>query len=339
MHRWIRLIRLAILIWPAVFAAGSVVAQPVAPKSPDDYPFDPPGVRILFEANYFTDKAEALSKQGLYSDAEPFARQALVKMSMLPGQEMATTVCRMNLADVCFRVGKLDEAEHYYRLCLQAFSGSRPPPVGILGKNEPTSLCYFKLATVCRCMGRIPEAEQLCERGMTIAQARRQANDPQIAIGLNTMAEICRFSGRLQQAETLFKKCLWIRQTKLGKDHLDTAETLSRLGELYLFQRHFGEAQDVLYHCLRIREARLGPNHPDVAGALMNLADLCQLSGRYKDAENLNRDALKIREGRFGPNHPAVAESLDNLAAALQAQGLTCEQYMERSRNIRAALK
>jgi tetratricopeptide (TPR) repeat protein len=340
MHRSIALSFLASFALFAGLPPSPADAQ-TAPKNPDDYPFDPPEFRIHYEATFYTDEMHKLQKQGLYKEAEPYARKALQTMSKLPGQELASAVCRMNLADLCLKLNKLEEAEFHYRLCLRSFSSPRASVKGVLNDNDPVALCLFRLAAVCRRMGRMQEAEQMCNQGLAIVETRLGKDHAQMATGLMVLADMCRDVGKLDKCEELLRSCIKIREARLGQKNPETAVTVNSLGDLYVFQRRFRDAEPVLRQCVKIRVERLGPNHPDVAESLTSLADLCHLTGRYQEAAILNQGALEIRVAKLGQNDPSVATNLENLAAALQAMGAPAEarqELLQQSRQIREAI-
>ena len=265
-----------------------------APKSPDDYPFDPPEFRLHFQATYFTEKMQELEEQRQYVEAEPYARRALETMSMLPRQELAVAVCKMNLADICLKLNKLQEAEQLYRQCWQTFSARQSIPKGVLNNNDPSALCLFRLAAIYRRMNRYEEAEHLCGQGLNIVEKALGKDHAQVAVGLTVLAEMSRDAGQFDKAEKLLISCVKIREAKLGIKHQDTATSVSNLGDLYVFQRRFRDAEPVLRHLVKIRAERLGPNHVDVADALTSLAELFHLSGRYKEAAMLNKECSRF---------------------------------------------
>jgi tetratricopeptide (TPR) repeat protein len=154
------------------------------------------------------------------------------------------------------------------------------------------------------------QARILLESALSIYEAHRTADDPEVAQSLNNLANLLRTQGDLERA-------LAIREARLGPDHPDTASSLSDLANVLADQGDLDRARTLYERALAINESRLGPDHPHTADSLYNLAAGLVDQGDLDGARPLLQRALSIYEGRLGHDHPDTVRSRQALAAVV----------------------
>jgi tetratricopeptide (TPR) repeat protein/predicted Ser/Thr protein kinase len=171
--------------------------------------------------------------------------------------------------------------------------------------------------------GDYEEAERRFERAIEIRERDAEANQLDIATGLNNLAATHSQRNLPQLSRPLHERALAIREGMLGPDHPDVANSLSNLAAAMLQSGsdEFPRVQAMLERALAIREGAQGPDHPTVAAVLNVLGGLHYLRGAFAESLRINERALAIRERVYGPDHPDVAMSLDNVANAAAALG------------------
>jgi tetratricopeptide (TPR) repeat protein len=173
--------------------------------------------------------------------------------------------------------------------------------------------------------GRYIEAEPLYQRALAIwEKAAPSPKNPNIALGLDSLALLYTLQGRYAEAEPLFKRALAIWERALGPEHPSVAAGLNNLAELYRTQRQYPKAEPLLKRALAIFEKAQSPQHR-MAKSLHNLAVLYHDQGRYAEAEPLHKRVRVILERALGSDHPDVAASLNNLARLYHSQGRYAE--------------
>jgi Tfp pilus assembly protein PilF len=232
-------------------------------------------------------KAVALYEAGRFTDAEPYAKEALERAE-----------------DPYFPEGSVLDF-------LAGFIGLDSPGLG-RSLND--------LAMVYEGQGRYAEAEPLLKRALAIRETALGPDHPDVATSLNNLAMVYEGQGRHAEAEPLFKRALLIREKRLGPDHPDSGASLNNLAMVYERQGRHVQAELLCQRALAIREKALGPDHPDVGKSLNNLASIYAEQGSYAEAERLYQRALAIREEALGPDHPDVGGTLNNIATTYAAQ-------------------
>ncbi len=305
---------------------------------------------------------KALSDQGRYGEAEPFARNALKLSEEEFGPEHQTTANLLNhLALLYKNQGRYVEAEPLYKRSLainEKIHGPDHHDVGLLLNNlgnlyrvqgryaeagpllkravavsekahglehHDVSQSLNNLALLYQGQGRYAEAEPLYKRSLAILEKVHGPDNRYVGLSLNNLAGMYWQQGRYAEAEPLYKRSLAINEKALGPDHPDVSLLLNNLGNLYEKLGRYAEAEPFLKRSLAIREKVLGPDHPDVGQSLNNLGYLYKFQGRYAEAEPLYKRSLAIKEKAFGPDHPLVATTLGNLWSLYRIQGRYAE--------------
>lgn len=257
-----------------------------------------------------------LYRQGKYSEAIEFAKQAVVLAERLFGTDHRAVAEPMNNLAVLYRLtGRNSEAEPLYKRSLainEKTLGPDHPEVG--GSLNNLSELY-------QAQGRYGEAEPLIQRDITLREKAFGPDHPEVAYSVNNLALLYERQARYRDAEPLYRRALRLREVGLGADQPLVAPILGNLAGLYMKLGRFAAAEPLLDRSLAIQEKALGPAHPDVAHTFNDLALLYKNQGRYGEAERLYRKALDLREKMLGLEHTAVGSTLNNLAELYRAQG------------------
>lgn len=165
------------------------------------------------------------------------------------------------------------------------------------------------------------EAETYLIRALHLLERRAQANSPDGAQTLNSLALLYYRQARYQEAEAHHQRALEIREHVLGPDHPKTAESLHNLAMLYGDLGEYHRAEQLYQRVLSIEERTKGTDHADVARTLNNLGLIYFQQERYAQAEAAYRRALAIYEQALPDDHPDLMYPLDGLGEIAEVQG------------------
>ena len=168
-----------------------------------------------------------------------------------------------------------------------------------------------------RDQGRYLEAIEPSREALAILEKVFGPDDPQVAMGLNSLAGLYREIGEYSKAKRLYERAIAI----FGTDNPHVASTLNNLALLYQDTGNYEMAETLFNSTLEITRKAHGPVHQNVATVLNNLAALYRDSGKYDKAETLYKRSLELREKILGPDHVDVASSLNNLAELYTSLG------------------
>ena len=160
-------------------------------------------------------------------------------------------------------------------------------------------------------------AEPLMRLALSIEEAYRGKEHPNVATALYNLSSLLCDTKRLEEAEPFMRRALSINEVVFGIEHPNVASSLNNLAQLLKSTNRLEEAEPLMRRALSIDETAFGKDHPRVADHLNNLAQLLQATDRVKEAEPLMRRALLIDETSRGTEHPCLARDLNNLAQLL----------------------
>ncbi len=291
---------------------------------------------------------------GLFSDAEPYLREALgtrASSDGKPSAELASS--RFHLGLLLLDMGQLDKAETSLRESLdmtRRLQGEESVAAGacyseigrllyqegrykeaekslvraqaiqekILGvNNQDVSKTVNSLGMLYDSQGKRSEAEAMYKRAMAIDEKTLSPGNPDRAVVYSNLAELYRAQARYTEAEPLYLKTLAIFEKTLDPDHPNIATVYNNLGLLYRAEKRYPEAEKAFQRCKQTLLKVLPPSHPYLAAMTNNIGVLKLQEGDLQAAEPLLREALAMRQRIFHGDHPDVAESLFNLAMLL----------------------
>ncbi len=161
-----------------------------------------------------------------------------------------------------------------------------------LGAPADCARTGTKLGRIYEQAGRTEEA--LASYRLTLEQARRSGDSPQLTAGLNHLAMLHKEAGRLEEACRLFAEALEQAIACHGSNHPEVALLASNLGVTLSELGDLAGAEQRHMQALGIREALYGANHPDVALTMGNLGTTYHLRGETRKARAFYEGALEI---------------------------------------------
>ncbi|MCH8806590.1 MAG: serine/threonine protein kinase [Planctomycetes bacterium] len=253
---------------------------------------------------------------GLYVEAEPHARRALVlrrKVLSADDPELAFQLNRLAL--VLKLQGRFTEAESLYKQALRL----QRAQLGEKNRFVASTLNYY--AVLHKDRGKLNEAERMFRRALALRRELLGAEHLDVATTLRNLASVLRERGNFDEAERLLTESLAIRRKRLGNENPDVARAIASLANLHSEKGEYETAESLYLQALTMQRKLLGDEHPHTAYTLYNLAHLLNTRGEYDRAEPLYREALDIHRTALGSDHPAVADTLTGLARLLMARG------------------
>jgi tetratricopeptide (TPR) repeat protein len=237
----------------------------------------------------------------------------------LGADDNTTMSTRNNLAQLCWAVGRLDEA-------IQLHTRTLTDRVRVLGPDHPDSLTSRNnLAHAYETVGRLNEAIELHTRTLADRVRVLGPDHPDTLASRNNLAHAYETVGRLNEAIELHTRTLADRERVLGPDHPDTLASRNNLADAYREVGRLDEAIELYTRTLTDRVRVLGPDHPDTLTSRNNLASAYREVGRLNDAIELYTRTLADCERVLGADHPDTLISRNNLAYAYQEGGRTDE--------------
>jgi tetratricopeptide (TPR) repeat protein len=254
--------------------------------------------------------ADHLSSQGNFREAETALLNALKAAEAFVQPDLRLAETQHHLGTVYKELGRLLEAERWYRQSLttwKATAGERDPSLA----KPLISLTSLYLEN-----GLHGRAEQVLGRWL---RDPIQTIDPALSVRLlHNFAALQHAQRRYSEAETLYAQALKAAETVFGPQSQEVALLLNNLGMLLADSGKSQEAGAHLERALAIWESALPSNHPDVARALTNLAAFYCSTGKYSTAEPLFHRALSSAENGLGPENPLLAKILAEYAVLLR---------------------
>ena len=187
---------------------------------------------------------------------------------------------------------------------------------------------------------RWADAILLGQKALSIEEAAKGLNDPEVGGTLMLIAGWMRQLDRNADAEPLLRRSLQIFEQNYGKANTfsisasnNLAATLEALGRL-------DDANSLYTRTLDTMVQRYGPTHRLTAISTNNLAFNLARQGRYQDAQPLYDRALKIGRATMDDDDPELARIENNVASNLTARGryLQAEPLYNRALKTRLAV-
>lgn len=168
--------------------------------------------------------------------------------------------------------------------------------------------------------GQVDRAGQFYRNALSMLEAEKGQNHPDLVTILNNLGLIYESQGRYKEAERLMQRALTVREISLGPAHPSTQKSLGNLAFLFCQQGRLDEAESLTLHGIAVLEREQGELHPSLVPALVSLADLYLVRLKYASAEALCERALSILERASGRDNAETANILDTLATIYSAQ-------------------
>jgi tetratricopeptide (TPR) repeat protein len=261
-------------------------------------------------------RAETLTQQGKYVEAEPLYKQSLETLRRLLTEDNPdTAIAYNNQAMNLDAEGKYPEAQSLYEKSLEIFGRV------FTGDHPNTATACNNLAMNLNLQGKYAQAQPLYEKALEIRRRLLTDDHVDTASSYNNLAHNFSARGQFAAAQPLLEKALEIRRRLLSDDHPHTAQSYNNVAYNLDCQGQHGAAQPLHEKALEIRRGVLTDNHPDTAISYTNLAANLSEQGNYAAAQSRYETALEINRRLLTDNHPSTATSYNNVAANLGNQG------------------
>jgi non-specific serine/threonine protein kinase/serine/threonine-protein kinase len=255
------------------------------------------GLRSPLTLDFQTELAQIYQDMGRYQEAEALLRQTL-KNRIIVHEPPGATWTMLNLASLCVKQGRLDEAERLYTRVYRLGQDR-------VGEDSPTLIPVTTgLGVVCREQGRYQEADEWFSKALEAGHRGSADGYDKPLDSMSHFGVLRRMQGQFDQAEELLKTAYEGRLERFGEYHPDTLASLYELAVLHKEQGKNTEAQEEFTSVLEARRKMLGDDHPDTLATADALGVLYTKLGRYDAAESLLARAAEVRRQQLGDRHP-----------------------------------
>jgi serine/threonine-protein kinase len=142
---------------------------------------------------------------------------------------------------------------------------------------------------------RIDDAIDLFEEALTILEAYRGSEDPDVIAVKHNLATALSFQGNWAAVEPVQRELLEARRRLYGDDSHVVATSWGAVGVTLANLGRTAEAEQALRRSLQGFEAALGPLHWKVANAARNVGQLLAFQGRYAEGLPFIERAIAIK--------------------------------------------
>ena len=279
------------------------------------------------------DMAEIFLRMEKPALAEPHARSAYKWRSDHSEPEDVHLLESMNnLALVCRKLGKYEEADALYEVLLARLEKApRMDPVSV-------SQAQHNLAVDKRKLGDFEAADRLSAAALEIRTRLLGDTDPLTLNTLNSRANLLRDMGKLEEAEALCRRALAARRSLFGDEHSHTINSILALGRIIALQGRHEEAIGLYAEYLPRAERTFGSDAIPVAIFRREMGQSLAALGRVEEAEGQLLRAHTIAEARLGETSPKLLEYIHPLIAFYESGGRFGERDTWRTRRDAIAM-
>ncbi|HSO24924.1 MAG TPA: tetratricopeptide repeat protein, partial [Chondromyces sp.] len=173
----------------------------------------------------------------LYDKAMPLQERALATRRQVLGEEHPDTLYSISQMGILLQgMGKLDEAEQYYREALEKRRR-------VLGNEHPDTLISISnMDFLFQSQGKLAEAEPYARDALEIRRRVLGDRDPHTLLSISNMCTVLMFQGRVDEAEPYCREALQKRRQFLGEDNADTVVSINILAYMLEVQGKLDEA-------------------------------------------------------------------------------------------------
>ncbi|CAF3550270.1 unnamed protein product [Rotaria sp. Silwood1] len=248
-------------------------------------------------------------KLTLFSDHDHHLKSTL---NYMKSEDKQSELDLVMLGNVLQRMGRYNEAEIYYRRCLNELPSN---------DYQNISACYYALGRVADSKANYESSLEWFNKSLNIDMQILKQNDPCIAKTHNSIANIYQTKGNYEQALESYSKALTIFQHSFGENDLNVALCLNNIGVVYQQQKQYSKALNHYQSALTIRKKRLPNNHPDLGASYNNIGIVYRHLGNSDEALKQYNLALKIYEVSLPSNHTDVGMTLENIGIVYEEKG------------------
>ncbi|CAF3522958.1 unnamed protein product [Rotaria sp. Silwood1] len=208
-------------------------------------------------------------------------------------------------------MGKLDEAEKYYRHFLNQSSNN----------SQDIANCYYSLGTVASAKGKYDESLQWHLDALSIKMDKLTANDPNIASSYNCIAIVYRKKGDYRQALKSYEKSLTIWEKTFGENHPKVAMCLNNIGAVYEDQKDYSKALEYYQMALDIAQKHIPIDHRALSAIHNNIGNVYCMLNDYDHALEQYNEAFRIKSKILPNQHPSLATALRSIGMVYEKKG------------------
>ncbi|UJR32366.1 hypothetical protein I4U23_019828 [Adineta vaga] len=201
------------------------------------------------------------------------------------------------------KMGKLDDAEKYYRLSLEIFSYH----------DSNSALCYHALGLVADDKGDYQSSLIWYKKSLDIFLRILESNDPNLALLYNSIAIIHQQKREYNLALESYEKALTIWKQVFGEDHHRVAICLNNISNVYRNETKYLQALECVEKALVILQKHLPADHSDLASSHGSIGNIHLCLKHHDQALKHYNLSLKIYQKCLPYQHPDIAITLSNI--------------------------
>lgn len=247
-------------------------------------------------------------------------------ISQLKDEYMQQEVNILTYGNILGDMGKVNEAEHYYRRFLNQSS------------SNPLDLahCYYSLGTVTSKKGKYDESLQWHLDALAIRMEKLSPKDPNLASSHNAIAIVYRKKGDHIQALKSYEKSLKIWEIAFGESHPKVAMCLNNIGAVYEDQKDYTKALEYFNMAIAIAKQHTNIDYRSLSAIHNNLGNIYFAMQRYDDALKHYKEAFQIKSQILSYQHPNLAMALRNIGRVYKKKGSLkkAEEYYKQADEI-----
>ncbi|MCI0748323.1 MAG: serine/threonine-protein kinase [Verrucomicrobia subdivision 3 bacterium] len=261
--------------------------------------------------NTLMNLTQPLVGQGKLSEAEQNIREAIAIQNKRPESERADPNLNFWFGSVLQQIGKVDEAEQWYRqtLLLESTSAPQMPP-------HKYGLMVHNLVTLLTLQNRFPEIEDSYGEWLQNVHTRLAPEHLSLATLLADLTFAMLVREKFVAGESMARECLAIREKKLP-DGWQTYHARSLLGSCLLGQKKYTEAEPLLlsgYEGMKQREVKMrldvlnpAESKPRLKELVQNLMQLYEAQGQSERAAEWRKQLEEFQEATVEKQSSAPA--------------------------------
>ena len=216
----------------------------------------------------------------------------------------------LTFGHVLRKMGKLDDAEKYYRRFLDEISDD----------DSNVAHCYHALGLVADSKGDHKSSLMWHHKFLEEFMRTLKSNDPNIAISHNSVAIAQQRQGNYQLALKSYQKAMAIWKQAFGEDHPHVAICLNNMSNVYRNEKNYLKALECVEKVLNILQKHLPANHSDLASLNGSIGNIHQCLGHYDQALQYYNLSLDIQKKILPSQHTDIAMTLKNIGNVFQAE-------------------
>lgn len=219
----------------------------------------------------------------------------------------------ISFGHVLVTMGKIEEAEIYYRRLLEDLESNRHPDL---------ARCYAALGAVADEKGEYDSSLYLFEKALKLSLAAPVKRPFHIASNYNSLGEIYRKKGNLKRAIENYDKALdMLGDNPTGKSLAKQAVCFNNIGVVCQEQSEYKEALGYFMRAYDIRKKYFPSDETSLGMSYNNIGNAYYFLKLYADALFYYHEALKVYKRTLPPQHPKFASTCNNIGATYDDQG------------------